>query len=172
MKPQIICSIFLTLLAVVVSGESSAESGLSNLPLVVFAVRHAEKKTGDDPALTSRGTDRARILASMLRNANIEHIHTTDYIRTRETAAPTAAALKVEVSTYNPRDLDSLVEKLRSGGGRHLVVGHSNTTPRLVELLGGDPGSPIDEHHEFDRLFIITIGADDSITSVLLRYGN
>ncbi len=26
-------------------------------------------------------------------------------------------------------------------GGRHLVVGHSNSTPSMVELLGGKPGT-------------------------------
>ena len=35
------------------------------------------------------------------------------------------------------------------------MVGHSNTTPALVEALGGDPGSPI-ESLEYDRLYMVT----------------
>ena len=43
--------------------------------------------------------------------------------------------------------------ELTRDGLRHLVVGHSNTTPPLVELFGGDAGPPIDEASEYDRLY-------------------
>ncbi len=52
------------------------------------------------------------------------------------------------------------------------MAGHSNTTPQLVEALGGDPGEPIDENNEFDRLYQVVIGADGSVTTTLLRYGS
>ena len=55
-------------------------------------------------------------------------------------------------------------------GGRHLGVGHSNTTPRLVELLGGKPNSVINEG-EFDRLYIVTIERDGAASSVMMHYG-
>jgi hypothetical protein len=51
------------------------------------------------------------------------------------------------------------------------VVGHSDTTPELVGLLGGDPGAPIDEPTEYDRLYVVTLGPDGTVTTVLLRYG-
>lgn len=72
---------------------------------------------------------------------------------------------------YDPRDLPGLVEKLRRAGGRHLVVGHSNTTPAVVELLGGEPGQPINEAGEYDRLYNVSIGPDGTTSSVMLRYG-
>ena len=72
---------------------------------------------------------------------------------------------------YDPRDLPTLVEKLRKTGGRHLVVGHSTTTPPMVELLGGKPSSAINEEGEFDRLYIVMIGSDGAASSVLIRYG-
>ena len=141
-------------------------------PLVVFLVRHAEKADlSEDPELSSAGRERAEALARTLRSAEIEYVHSSDFIRTRGTAAPTAAEHGLEVELYDPRDLPALVEKLRRTGGRHLVVGHSQTTPPMVELLGGKPGSTINEEGEFDRLYIVTIGTDGAASSVMMRYG-
>ena len=49
--------------------------------------------------------------------------------------------------------------------------GHSNTTPSLAGLLGGEPGSKIDEAGEYDRLYVITVDKDGTAQSLLLRYG-
>ena len=57
------------------------------------------------------------------------------------------------------------------GGGRHLVVGHSNTVPELVALLGGDGGPPIDEAGEYDRLYVVTLTANGRVRSELRHYG-
>ena len=110
-------------------------------------------------------------LAAALRSSGATRIHSTDYIRTRDTAGPLAAELGLTVELYNPRDLAGFAESLRAQGGRHVVVGHSNTTPQMAELLGGDPGEPIVEATEYDRLYVVTVGADESVTTVLLRYG-
>ncbi|NNE97755.1 MAG: histidine phosphatase family protein [Pyrinomonadaceae bacterium] len=141
-------------------------------PLVVFLVRHAEKvDAGKDPELSSEGKKRTEDLTEILRSADIGHVHSTDFTRTRDTAAPVAKASGVEVEKYDPRDLDGLAEKLKKAGGRHLVVGHSNTTPKLTELLGGSAGTEIDENGEYDRLYIVTIGKDGTANSVLMRFG-
>ncbi len=140
--------------------------------LVVFLVRHAEKAdAGRDPQLSETGRQRAMALAQMLHDADIQYVHSSDYLRTRDTAAPVAAEFGLEIQLYDPAQLPALVEKLRQTGGRHLVVGHSNTTPKMVELLGGNPGSPIDERSEYDRLYTIEIAPDGTVTSLMLRYG-
>jgi len=141
-------------------------------PLVAFLVRHAEKvDSSSDAALSEAGRARAAALAATLRSAGITHVHSSDFTRTRETAAPTAAIYALEVELYDPKDLPTLVGKLRKAGGRHLVVGHSDTTPALAALLGGEPGAPIEEASEYDRLYVITVGRDGAASSVLLRYG-
>lgn len=141
-------------------------------PLVVFLVRHGEKSDADrDPELSPAGKARARTLVDMLRDAGITHVHSSDFIRTRDTAAPLATARGLDLQLYDPNNLPALIQKVRSAGGRHLIVGHSNTTPQAVALLGGEPGQPIEEAAEFDRLYIVTIGPDDHVTTVLLRYG-
>lgn len=140
-------------------------------PLVVFLVRHAEKvDTSADAALSASGEARAQALAATLRDAGITHVHSSDYKRTRDTAAPIAKLLEKDVHLYAPLKPSKLVSKIKTEGGRHLVVGHSNTIPALAKQLGGNPGPPIVEKNEYDRLYIITIDNDGSANTVLLRY--
>lgn len=138
---------------------------------VVFLLRHAEKVDGANPPLSDRGRQRAEQLAALLAEAGIGNIHSTDYARSIETVRPLAGRLGLEIQLYDPAELEGLALRLRAAGGRHLVVGHSNTTPMLVELLGGSGGAKIDEAGEFDRLYIVTVAQDAAVSTVLLRYG-
>jgi len=162
----LICLISLLVLLPVASLAAAEE------PLVVFLVRHGEK-VGDshDAELSAAGLERAAALRASLRDAGVEHVHSSDFVRTRKTAAPIAKELGLKVEKYDYRDLPALVGRLRATGGRHLVVGHSSTTPSAVELLGGEPGSKIDEAREYDRLYVVTIGPDGTVSTVLMRYG-
>lgn len=148
------------------------EPALCQQPLVVLLVRHAEKvDASQNPKLSTAGKARATALAIALHDADLEYVHSTDFIRTRKTASPVATKAGVKISLYEAGDLPALVGQLKSNGGRHLVVGHSNTTPKLVELLGGEPRSKIQEK-EYDRLYIVTIGGDGVVSTVLIRFGD
>ncbi len=150
---------------------SGCNNGADSPDMDVYLVRHAEKLlVEDDPGLTEWGHKRAETLAEILRDADVKHIHSSDYTRTRDTAAPLAERLGLDVQLYDPSDLPALADKLKSMGGVHLVVGHSNTTPPLVDLLGGDGGEPINEASEYDRLYVV-IRKDGKLTSQLIRYG-
>ena len=140
--------------------------------LVVFLVRHGEKVDhSHNPDLSPAGYVRAATLAQTLRNCEIEHVHSSDFTRTRKTAEPVASIHGVHVELYAPSDLKALAEKLSSSGGRHLVVGHSDTTPRLVELLGGEAGQEMIESREYDGLYVLIVQKDGSVNTLLLRYG-
>ena len=122
-----------------------------------YLVRHAEKlKDVPDPGLTKEGLARAEDLAERLADANVTKIYSSDYVRTRLTAKPLAENLGLELVFYDPRDLPGLAEKLLSETGQIVVAGHSNTTPQLAELLGAQPGEPIVEETEYNRLYVIT----------------
>jgi probable phosphoglycerate mutase len=150
---------------------------------LILLVRHAERaddggldpqvamdpQMAQDPPLSEAGQARSELLAEMVRDAGITHIHTTDYRRTRETAGPASDATGVEIAVYDASDLEAFASELRSTPGRHLVVGHSNTTHDLVSALGGDPGLPI-EPLEYDRFYIVTI-REAGVETVLLRFG-
>lgn len=142
---------------------------------IVYLVRHAEKLTGadvgHDPELSEAGQARAQTLIKALGDKGIQYIHSTDYIRTQKTAAPLASALGLDVLSYDPRDLPALAVVVKEMGGRHLIVGHSNTTPQATAALGGDAGSEIDEPNEYDRLYTVTILEDGTVTTKLASYG-
>ncbi len=134
---------------------------------LVFVVRHAERADASsgqmqmqaDPPLSPAGEERAAKLAAMLKDARVQAIFVTEYRRTQDTAKPLAAKLGQEPRKYAASDTNGLVRELR---GRHaddivLVVGHSNTLPALIKMLGGGDVSIAD--NEYDSLFIIVPGA-------------
>jgi broad specificity phosphatase PhoE len=125
-------------------------------PAVAWLVRHAEKETGDDPGLTPAGQERARALAVRFERGGIERILATDTRRARETARPLAGALDLGIEIYEPSRLADLARSLRADRRTVLVVGHSNTTPELVRLLGGEPGPPMADT-EYDRLYRVDL---------------
>jgi len=152
------------------AGPAAAEG--PGEPSVIFLVRHAEKRAAsEDPALTEAGQQRAQALADLLQDSGIERIYSTDFARTRQTAAPLAGRLGVRLSFYDWEEMEALAAELKAPGLRSLVVGHSDTTPELVGILGGDPGALIDEQTEYDRLYVVTVATDGSVTSELRRYG-
>jgi hypothetical protein len=75
----------------------------------------------------------------------------------------------LEVEIYNQNDLAPFAKQLLGKPGRHLVVGHSNTTPELVRLLGGDPGPEI-RTMEYDRLYMLVHRRGVGMTTVVLRF--
>jgi phosphohistidine phosphatase SixA len=151
--------------------QPPAESPPSSPESVFFLVRHAEKADqSDDPPLTEEGRARAKSLAGMLRDVGVEKIFSSDFERTRDTAAPLASDLGLEVALYDPDQLAELADTLLSSPGRHLVVGHSNTNPELAGLLGGEPGSPISDD-EYDRLYVLYHRPEAGTSTLLLRLG-
>lgn len=162
-----VLAIFIMAMALVpLTGQAGEEAA------VVYLVRHAEKSdAGRDPQLSDAGRQRALLLANMLRDAGITRIYSTDFIRTRDTAAPLASHLDLEIGIYDRQEMNAFISSLNQAGARSLVVGHSNTTPELVELLGGVSGGKIDEASEYDRLYILTIRNPGEVETVLIRYG-
>jgi len=171
MRSAFPASLRVLLLALAALAFTSVEAIAQANATVVYVVRHAERAEDGtrDPPISDAGQARADLLAEMLRDAGITHIHTTDYKRTRSTGAPTAHDAGLSMAVYDPSDLDAFAAELRGMPGRHLVLGHSNTTPGLVEALGGDAGSSIDEM-EYDRLYIVTLTPGGAMT-VLMRFG-
>lgn len=116
------------------SGRALAEDAAR--PLVVYAVRHAEKGEGRDPGLTEAGAARAAELQRVLKDVAFDAVYSTNTLRTRSTAQPVAEGHGLEVTTYDP---GGIAKQLKAGEARTvLVVGHSNTTPDLIRALGGD----------------------------------
>lgn len=149
--------------------QTAAEAPTPPPASVLVLTRHAEKAgLNNQSPLTEVGAARAQALSRWLRDAGIQEIYSTDFARTRATAAPLARALGIEVRLYDPKKLAELADTLRSNPGRYLVVGHSDTTPELVSLLGGEAGSPISDD-EYDRLYVLHSRPGAGTTTLLLR---
>jgi len=105
----------------------------------IYLTRHAEKLTDGtpNPSLSTVGIRRAKNLAQLLKTKNITLIYSTNYNRTMQTAKQVAEEIKIEITIYDPSNLKSIADKLFCINANILVIGHSNTTPALVELLGG-----------------------------------
>jgi 2,3-bisphosphoglycerate-dependent phosphoglycerate mutase len=142
-------------------------------PSLVVLVRHAERAgpSADDPGLTDTGAQRSRDLARLLEDAGITRIHSSDTRRTRETALPLARQEGLEIEIYDHRNLEAFAAALLTLPGRHLVVGHSNTTDEMSVLLGGASHGPIVEAWEDDRIYFLTPRPDEGMETVMLRFG-
>lgn len=138
----------------------------------MLAVRHADidlPPTGDDPPLNAAGRVRADELARMVGGAGVTTILTSQFLRTRQTAAPLAVRLGL-----TPRLTPApavLAGRVRTGelGGVILVVGHSDTIPAILTALGATAPPPIAEA-EFDNLYVAAVSAE-AAHLVHLRYG-
>ena len=141
----------------------------------VILVRHGEKTSVKeaDPPLSEAGQARASELARVLAGTKIDAIYTTEYIRTRDTAAPVAGAQGVEAKVFpNSRTYaPDLAKHIRAEhkGETVLVVGHSNTTVEVLRHLGVVDPKPIPES-QFDDFFVVTL-AGDHVRVMPLRYG-
>ena len=141
--------LLLCLLLLVSASVARAES-------MVVIVRHAEKAIGetDDPPLSDAGRARAETLSRMLRDSEISAI----FKRTKETAAPTAIALKITPTVVRATEIATLADKLRELHGNALVVAHGNTIPDLIKTLGIDVPVNIPEN-DYDHFLIVAVGS-------------
>lgn len=143
----------------------------ANATTTVYLVRHAEKADGDDPALSPAGQARATTLAHVLADAGLAAVFVTDTRRSRDTAAPVAAATGLAPTRYDARDARALAATVRAdhAGQAVLVVGHSNTLDDLAAAFGAHGLADLDES-QYDRLHVLRVGGDGAHLA-RLRYG-
>lgn len=135
----------------------------------IFVVRHAEKQSDDaDTPLSSKGQARAECLAQTLKDAHITTAIVTQYVRTNQTAAPTAAESSAKESVIEAKATDQIVKEARAAAqkGNVLIVGHSNTIPNLLPAFG-TPAVTIPDS-SYDQLFIFDVGQPKQLT--ILHY--
>src|SRR5215208_3210437 len=173
-----ICRLMAASLIITLISVASSETEANTSPVqhsfkvtTVYLVRHAEKATTppEDPPLTEAGNARSQQLARILQKAAIKAVYTSQFLRTKQTAEPLAKSLGImpgvlliKMSSDNPREvskqsIQEIVDKIHERPGEAaLIVGHSNTVPEVIKMLGGDMAPAIDEK-EFNDLFIVTV---------------
>ncbi len=126
-----------------------------------YVVRHAEKAPqaqdmSSDVPLSPEGEQRAQALKEALTNKKIAHIYSTNTIRTRSTAQPTADHFALKIETYGPRPDSTFIALLNTKKKNTLVVGHSNTIDDVVNMLCGEKKVAGDlPETDYDNLFTI-----------------
>lgn len=135
-----------------------------------LVVRHAERE-GEEDALSEAGKRRAEQLLSFGQLLHVTAIYSTDYRRTKGTAAPLAEALGIEPQLYKELTPQWLAElRTANRGGVVLIVGHSNTIATIASQLADAPVAEI-QSTEYDNLFVISEqGTARSL--VRLRFGS
>lgn len=126
-----------------------------------YVVRHAEKAVptanmSSDVPLSAEGEQRAIDLKEVLKNKKIAYIYSTNTIRTKTTAKPTADHFGLTTEMYGSKPDSAFIALLKTKKRNTLVVGHSNTIDDIVNMLcdekkvAGDLPETV-----FDNLYVI-----------------
>lgn len=142
----------------------------------IILVRHAEKDAAQsemsaDPELSAEGKQRAIRLAERIKKYKPGAVYSTDYKRTRDTAAPVANLRKLRVQLYDATKPNELVDQLmKSKTKRFLVVGHSNTIPGLANLLIKKELFKNLDDAEYGTVWVIRIKTGKAVKTEILTY--
>ncbi len=136
-----------------------------------YLIRHAEKDQSDksnrDPHLTDEGKKRAESWAQTFKDVKFDMVYSTNYNRTKETATPTAEAQSVDITYYDPRNMNMEEFMKQTAGKTVLIVGHSNTTPMFTNALLGEKKYESMSEDNNSGLYMVTHSKDSKTSSLL-----
>ncbi|MFN8253506.1 MAG: phosphoglycerate mutase family protein [Ferruginibacter sp.] len=165
---------FVTLLLIFKTASAQLPEGLSS-KTKIYLVRHAEKDTGNNPQLTAAGRKRAGDLLHTLQNKKIERIYATQYKRTQQTGDSLRIQLHIDTLLYKADTTgESILNKIIAagdGGKTILIIGHSNTIPKIIRKLGAAdfPSNDIPDA-VFDNLYLLTYKKGKAVMKEM-KYG-
>jgi len=130
---------YLAIFLIIIGFQFNLEAQKDKDIFTIYLVRHSEKDMSSgnpsDPPLTACGEERSEFLSVFLKEVDLDVVYSTDYVRTKSTALPTAKSKGLEIIEYNANDLSEFSKLLIDAKQDALVVGHSNTTGVLAGLL-------------------------------------
>lgn len=142
---------------------------------VFVLVRHCEKilDGSKDPGLTAEGQARAERLGRLLMHFQLDSVYSTNYLRTRNTAAAVIERGQLPATQlYTPEGQSELLHRLVSAGGsrRYLIVGHQNTVPMALNILTGAFNYQNLPDHAYSKCFIVVSRGIGQSTVLELDY--
>lgn len=133
-----------------------------------YFIRHAEKMTdqGSDPELTEQGKKRAENWVNYFFIKDVDHVISSDYKRTKATAAPLAKAKKLDIELYDVRKATgkSLLKEYR--GKTVALFGHSNTINKYANELQNDSIYKELNDADYDHYFVVRVDKDGNSNAV------
>jgi DNA-binding protein HU-beta len=149
--------------------------------MIIFVLRHADRRPDPDDALSDKGIDRAKLLARMLGESGIQIAWCSDALRAQATLQPLKQALGGKLAVHvvptrgdngvakHQQHIIAAVKQLPADAVA-AVVSHSNTVGPIIKGLTGQAIGEIGEE-QFDKLFVLSIPAAGAATVTLLHYG-
>jgi 2,3-bisphosphoglycerate-dependent phosphoglycerate mutase len=143
----------------------------------IYIVRHAEKDVSDpknkDPELNVEGRERAKTLASKLKEIKLDAAFATKYKRTSQTAYYSAKNSNIEIQTYDAQDFIGIAERVKANhsGNKVLIVGHSNTVLELLEAFGAQRPLTALSDDDYDFFFELKIDSKGRAELKTRHYG-
>jgi broad specificity phosphatase PhoE len=138
----------------------------------IVVVRHAEKADqSTDPVLSEKGTARAEALAKALAALDVKAVYVTQYQRTALTAAPLMKAAGLQPTQVHSDATAEMVDRMKKEHPKDVVltVGHSNSVPRILKLLGATENIELGDN-DYDNLFIVVPAPSGPPTLLRLKY--
>jgi broad specificity phosphatase PhoE len=134
-----------------------------------YFIRHAEKAdSSKNPDLSEKGLERALEWKALFSAIQFDAVYSTDFKRTLQTIHPIVVENDQLLKLYNPQILDIETFKKETIGKTILIVGHSNTIPKMVnQLIKENKYGDIAEN-QFGNLYIVTL-LENQILSQLLH---
>ncbi len=142
----------------------------------IFLVRHAEKENPNNlnSALSQNGLARANDLREYLSDTALQIIYISTFLRTQQTAEPTAIAKGLQAIVINQQTDDTLntmlieIEALQMGN--ILIVGHTDSLPKIIKIFCGEIIPKIEEN-EFNNFYTIAISNKGTKHIIYNTYG-
>lgn len=135
----------------------------------LYLIRHAEKEqtANSNPNLTEKGKNRADQWVNYFFLKDVDHVLSSDFNRTRETAAPLASSKKLEIEIYNVKSLTGkeLYEKYE--GKTVALFGHSNTIGNYANDLQVDEVFKDLNESDYDHFYILRIDKNGTANATL-----
>ncbi len=159
-------------MALVLGTVIAAFSSLAYAQRAVILVRHAERLDwSEDSPLSKAGEARAQLLASLLKDAGVTAIYTSQFQRTMKTAEPLSRALKIKSVNIPAADRLGLFSRIQAENrdGIVLIVGHDSSVPAMLKLFGHPEDITISPN-EYDNLFVLVPKGTSPPTVLRLRY--
>ena len=134
-----------------------------------YFIRHAEKAdSSKNPDLSEKGLERALEWKALFSAIQFDAVYSTDFKRTLQTIHPIVVENDQLLKLYNPQILDIETFKKETKGKTILIVGHSNTIPKMVnQLIKENKYGDIAEN-QFGNLYTVTL-LENQILSHLLH---
>jgi hypothetical protein len=156
-------------------------STIGNAQQAIILVRHAEKETNQqtlqgvadkDVPLSKAGKERAKALATHLKDAGIDAVYTSFAKRTQLTAEPLAKSIgkspiviaRDTIKRLGERHADQIV----------LIVAHSGGSlgvPQLIDQITGQAQGIVIDDGDYDNLFMLLPKKDGTWSITRARYG-